>query len=218
MSESTKLDIKEQLSAEAYKLGFVLSTTEIEKFNLLHSLLYEWNERMNLTSVPASEAVTRHYLDSISCLKKITIKKNSKIIDVGTGAGFPGLPLAILKPKASFLLLDSIQKKLDYIELVKHDLELDNVSVLHARAEDLVNDDHYKDKFDFVLSRAVAPLKKLLPITLPFINTDGRVVAMKGPEWRDELEEASEALDKLGGKLYERVEQNGPSILLFSKK
>ena len=162
-------------------------------------LLLEWNEKMNLTAItdPADIAV-KHFADSAALFKYVNLPPAAKVIDVGTGAGFPGLVLKILRPDIRLTLLDSLQKRLTFLDAVCTELGLD-AELIHARAEEGGRDSDYREKYDLAAARAVARLPLLLEYCLPFVKPGGVFCALKGPDGETELTEAKRALQALGG-------------------
>lgn len=193
------------MQEEAKKMGVELDAKQIRQFYLYMMLLLEWNEKMNLTAITEpKEIVVKHFMDSLTIYPYL--EKGKKIIDVGTGAGFPGVPYAILDSSASILLADSLQKRTIFLEAVKKELGLENVSILHGRAEDLGKDSNYREQFDFAVSRAVAPLPILLEYLIPFVKKDGYCICMKGSNGKAELKESKNALKVLGAEVIEEKE------------
>ncbi len=189
------------LSDIASKAGFTLSDTQLEQFNTYANLLVEWNEKMNLTAITEpAEIATKHFVDSLYGLKFLAGKK--KIIDVGTGAGFPGLPLKIAKSDIELTLLDSLNKRLTFLTEVKSQLGLDNVTCIHTRAEDGAKTGSLlRESFDGAVSRAVANLSCLCEYCLPYVKRGGVFLAYKGPEVEEELASAQNAIEILGGEV-----------------
>lgn len=190
---------KQQLSEESAKLGVILSNEQLDQFDEFAEMLIETNKQFNLTAIKdPDEIVVKHFADSISLLSVIDIPQGAKIIDVGTGAGFPGVPLLIARPDLNMTLLDSTGKKLAFVSdsLIKLDLKAD---VIHARAEELGRDS-YREKYDFCCSRAVAALNVLCEFCLPFLKVGGIFAAMKGAKADEELGLSRTAIRTLGGK------------------
>ena len=194
-------------------LGINLSGEQIRTFERLTQLLLTWNERMNLTAItdPAEIAI-KHYLDALT-LKRVMLQFDGlHLIDVGAGAGFPGLPLAIAFPRLQATLMDSTAKKLRFINEVAKSLGLDNVHTLQARAEDAGRDRAHREAYDIVVARAVARLPVLLEYTLPLCKLGGQVIAMKGASAFDETNAAAKAIDRLGGELFTIEEVTLPTL------
>lgn len=177
-----------------------LNDEQIKKFNKYRELLKEWNEKVNLTAITDDEEITlKHFIDSLTCLKYL--KENEKLIDVGTGAGFPGIPLKIADNELDVTLLDSLNKRIIFLNEVIKDLSLNNIKTVHSRAEDAGRDDKYREKFDVAVSRAVANLSTLSEYLLPFVKLNGICICMKGANVSDEIENAKNAINELGGKI-----------------
>jgi len=188
------------------KLGIELNTTQVEQFELYYHELMEWNKKFNLTAITDYEQVqTEHFIDSITVTLALTREEMSKpdfnILDIGTGAGFPGVPLKILLGKPSLVLLDSTAKKAVFLRHIIQELGLNDVEVLVGRAEEIAHLPLYREQFDLVVSRAVASLPTLVELALPFCQIGGKFVAQKKGEIRLELSKAGKAIDVLGGKL-----------------
>lgn len=189
------------------KNGVEISSVQEEQFNTYYDLLISWNKKMNLTSITSyDEVLMKHFLDSAllfsgldnSDFDAFISDGKKRVLDVGTGAGFPGLVLAILRPDWEFVLLDSLNKRVDFLYHVIDELSLANVSAIHSRAEDLARDDNYRCGFDLVVSRAVADLRLLLELCIPFVSDDGYFVSYKGPKYESELKLSEHAQDELG--------------------
>ncbi|MFA9397992.1 MAG: 16S rRNA (guanine(527)-N(7))-methyltransferase RsmG [Clostridiaceae bacterium] len=164
------------------------------------NLLREWNTKINLTTlVEEEEIIKKHFIDSIKIFKYEKFKTFSKIIDVGTGAGFPGLPIKIIQPDMDVTLMDSLNKRVKFLDDVIDKADLKNVKTVHSRAEDGGNNPLYREKFDCCVSRAVANMAVLSEYCLPFVKIDGYFIALKGPAVEDELKVSEKAIDILGG-------------------
>jgi 16S rRNA (guanine527-N7)-methyltransferase len=193
--------------------GIELSTEQQLQFDSFQRLLHEWNEKINLTTITDLDEVRiRHFLDSLSIASVIGFETGDKLIDVGTGAGFPGLPLAIAYPQIEVTLMDSTQKKLSFIEKVIGELGLKNAKTLHARAEDAGQDDQHREQYDVVTARAVAMLPTLLEYLLPFAKVGGFCIAMKGESAEREIDEAKRALFVLKGEAKPVAEVQLPGV------
>ena len=177
-----------------------IDNVSAEKFAVYMELLREWNEKINLTAITDEEEIlVKHFFDSCSIIEFVDNK--SKIIDVGTGAGFPGLPLKIVNDSLNLTLVDSLNKRINFLNEVKNKLGLKNVETIHGRAEDVGIDNKYREKYDFAVSRAVAELRILVEYLLPLVKVGGKVIAMKGPNIDEEVENAKKAIKLLGGEI-----------------
>ena len=184
------------------QLNIDATPESLTQFELLKGLLIEWNEKINLTAITESDEVDiKHFIDSATCLATGYIKDNHEIIDVGTGAGFPGVPIKILNASLKVTLLDSLNKRIKYLEEVVNKLELKDVTLVHSRAEDGGMNKNYREKYDIALSRAVAAMNVLCEYCLPFVKVGGYFICQKGPSYKDELDSAAKAIDVLGGKI-----------------
>jgi 16S rRNA (guanine527-N7)-methyltransferase len=197
----------EKLNSGATKLGLQLSSRQIEQFYIYYQELLDWNQRLNLTAITDYEGVQiKHFLDSLTLTMACQQSINSmgfRLIDVGTGAGLPGIPLKILWPGIRLVLLDSTAKKAVFLHHLKQKLELDDVEVVVGRAEGVAHETRYREKFDVVLSRAVASLPTLVELTLPFCSIGGSFIAQKKGDIDPEIGRAGGAISLLGGNLRE---------------
>ena len=187
------------------KYGVVISSSQVEMLDTYYDLLVSWNEKTNLTSITDyDDVVVKHFLDSALLLSSSIDEFNSasgtRVLDVGTGAGFPGLVLAILRPEWSIVLLDSLNKRIDFLNDVIKKLSLNNVITIHGRAEDIARNEDFRKGFDLVVSRAVADMSLLLEFCIPFVKDEGCFVAYKGPKYSDEIRLSNNALDELNAK------------------
>lgn len=183
-------------------LNLPLDSHQANQLENYAALLKEWNEKINLTAITDDDGIiTKHFLDSMTAF--LTGKVNGKVIDVGTGAGFPGLVLKIMKPEIELTLLDSLNKRINFLKAVSSELDLDGVEFIHGRAEDFGMTVGYRGAFDTVVSRAVANLRTLAEWCLPFLKVGGYFLAMKGPLADAELEDAKRAIYILGGEVEE---------------
>lgn len=166
-----------------------------------HEMLMDWNTRMDLTAVTdEAEMMDRHYVDSLMALKFGLIPRTGRLIDVGTGAGFPGLPLALACPELQVTLMDAQQKRLTFLQAVIDDLQVRNVTLVHCRAEDGARFPQHREKYDLAVARAVAPLAVLAEYLLPYVKVSGFALCWKGPALQDELLQGRRAAHLLGGK------------------
>lgn len=181
----------------------------LQKFEGYMELVLEWNEKVNLTSITDKKQFRRkHFIDSLTCYGSKQIENAKTIIDVGTGAGFPGIPLAIVYPEKEFLLMDSLNKKIRIVAEMAENLGLLNVSVLHGRAEEIGQDKKYREKFDLCLSRAVANLSTLSEYCIPLVKVGGYFAAYKTKEAKEEIDASEKAISILGGSIEERKSFN----------
>ncbi len=183
-----------------HKDSIEISKEKAEKILLFFDLLEEWNKVMNLTAITSfEEAMQKHFVDSLMLYKVYQPEKGSKIIDIGTGAGFPGIPLKIMYPETRVVLVDSLNKRINFLNEVISKLALENVEALHARAEELARKEEYRETFDCCVSRAVANLTTLSEYCIPFVKKGGHFIAYKSIKAEEECKEAEGAIKKLGG-------------------
>jgi 16S rRNA (guanine527-N7)-methyltransferase len=162
--------------------------------------ILEWNEKVNVTAIKdEKEFIVKHFIDSLTILEYI--EDHKKVLDIGTGAGCPGIPIKIAKPSNKVILVDSVNKKLNVIRDIIPKISLENIECIHARAEDLAHDKKYRESFDIVTSRAVANLNTLVEYMLPFLKIGGKIICMKGPNYEEELEQSRKAISVLGGTI-----------------
>lgn len=194
-----ELQILFQSRLEGY--GFAIDARAAERLTHYQELLVEWNGRMNLTGDASIEvALDRHYMDSLAPLAIAGLfPQKARLIDVGTGAGFPGLPLAIVRPDLDVLLLDSLQKRLTFLDTVVAELGLTNIRTAHARAEDAGQNPVYRERFDVAVARAVAAAPVLMELLLPFVRIGGKALCYKGPSAEEELRAGGRAARLVGG-------------------
>ncbi|MBN4067728.1 16S rRNA (guanine(527)-N(7))-methyltransferase RsmG [Alkaliphilus transvaalensis] len=184
------------------QMGILITDKQIEKMMEFKKIVLDWNKKMNLTSIKNErDFIIKHLLDSISCLTIDEVKNEQKIIDIGTGAGFPSIPLKILLPETELTLLDSSSKKIGFLEEVCRSLGLEKIEAIHGRAEELGQNRDYRECYDLVLARAVAPMNVLVEYCLPFLKVEGHFVCQKGPRLEEEIKTAKIAIDTLGGEV-----------------
>ena len=191
---------KEELAKAATEYGISLSDTQMEQYNRYFELLVEWNEKINLTAITEpKEVAIKHMIDSITAYDEKLFKDGITVIDVGTGAGFPGLPLKIFCPEIKLTLMDSLNKRIKFLQTVVEELGLKDVECIHARAEEGARNKKYRESFDIAVSRAVARLPILCEYCLPFVKKGGHFIALKGMQYNDEADEAAKAIKVMGG-------------------
>jgi 16S rRNA (guanine527-N7)-methyltransferase len=175
--------------------------------------LLEWNSKFNLTAIRDSESIrTKHFLDSLSCVLAWKVAPPNRLIDVGTGAGFPGIPLKIIYPNLKLTLVESVGKKAMFCQHIVRVLGLENVDVIQARAEDLGQDMHHREKYDWAVARAVANLNVLSEYLIPLVRVGGTMLAQKGESGPAEAQSAEKAMKILGGKLKQLIPVNLPGV------
>ena len=205
------------------KLTIKLSVEQLEKFYSYMSLLLEWNEKMNLTAITEpNEIILKHFVDSLTILNEIN--NNSKVVDVGTGAGFPGIPLSIANESLKITLVDSLNKRLIFLQEVIDKLELKNIEIVHSRAEDFGQNKKYRESFDIATSRAVANLSTLSEYLIPLVKINGKCICMKASDVEEEINQAKNAINVLGGTI-EKIEEFklpesdiGRTIIIINKQ
>ena len=200
------------LADGAQRLGLKLSQEQLARFELYYRELTEWNQRVNLTAIVAyDEMQVKHFLDSLTLAPVLPSQASLRLLDVGTGAGLPGLPLKILYPGMRLTLVDSVAKKTAFLRHLVARLGLDAVEVMTGRAEDLARQEGYRERFEVVVSRGVAALSTLAELTLPFCHLGGIFVAQKKEDVSQEIERAARAIATLGGRVREvrRAEVDG---------
>lgn len=197
------INFTSKIQEECKKINVNLETEQIEQFYTYMQELIEWNNKINLTAIiEPEEIIKKHFIDCVSIIKYI--KDDNKIIDVGTGAGFPGIPIKIANKSLNITLLDSLNKRISFLNEIITKLKLSNIETVHARAEEYVANGK-REKYDIAVSRAVANLPTLLEYLMPYVKVNGICICMKGPKAQAELEESKKAIEILGGRL-EKIE------------
>lgn len=205
-----------QFEKDIKALGVDLNEKQIEQFLTYYEMLVEWNEFMNLTAITEYEDVLKkHFVDSISLIKAYDVSKNVKLIDIGTGAGFPGLALKIAYPNLQVTLLDSLNKRIKFLDEVIIKLNLTGIDTIHGRAEDFAKPDKLREKYDLCVSRAVANLSTLSEYCLPFVKVGGKFISYKSEKITEEIEAAGKAISILGGKVEKQVEFTLPDSDIY---
>ena len=189
------------------QLDVRLTNKQIAQFLRYYEMLIEWNGFMNLTSITEfDEVMKKHFIDSISLIKAYDVTKNASVIDIGTGAGFPGMALKIAYPNLRITLLDSLNKRIKFLEEVITELELSDIETIHGRAEDYAKPDKLRESFDLCVSRAVANLSTLSEYCIPYVKVGGKFISYKSEKIEKEIVAAEKAINILGGKIIEQKE------------
>lgn len=205
---------------ELRKRSIELNDEKLEEFESYKNLIEDWNRFTDITNILGEEIYSKHFADSISLYATGLIEKNQKIIDIGSGGGFPGIPLKLVNDSLKIDLLDSLNKRVKFLNEVISSLKLSDIRAIHGRCEELGRKDTYREKYDIAVSRAVANMRTLSEYCLPFIKLGGYFIAMKGPSGIEELEEAKKAIEILGGVVrgIEDFEIDGNRRILISVK
>lgn len=195
-----KIEFFEDIDKLSSKIEIMLDEKQKEQFYKYMQLLLEWNEKINLTAITdPKEIILKHFIDSITISKYIP--KDAYIADIGTGAGFPGIPLKIVREDINIVLVDSLNKRIKFLDDVIQNLELKNIKTIHARAEEFGQNKEYREMFDIVTSRAVANLTTLSEYLIPLVKKNGKCLSMKGPDIKQEIEASKKAIKVLGGTI-----------------
>lgn len=217
------MKMRDSLLNAADELNIKLTEEQLDKFDIYYRMLIDWNEKINLTAITDPQGVAvKHFADSLSLLRFIDIPNNSKIIDIGTGAGFPGVVLKIVRPDIRLTLLDSLKKRFLFLDALLNELNL-SAEMIHGRAEEYGQNKNHRENYDFAFSRAVARLNTLSEYCLPFVRVSGSFISFKGNDSDEELQQAKGAINTLGGKLsnfhrFELPYEGGSRALIEIKK
>lgn len=195
------------------KLGFELTDLQKKQFHRYFQLLVEWNQKINLTAITAEEEVyLKHFYDSLAPILQGYVQNEPiSLLDIGAGAGFPSLPMKILFPQLEVTIIDSLNKRIQFLHLLAEELGLEGVHFYHGRAEDFAQDKQFRAQFDLVTARAVARMQVLSELTIPFLKVGGRLIALKASSAEDELHQAKNALNLLFAKVLENVDYQLPN-------
>lgn len=212
----------EKFINELNKISISLTDKQLEQFRVYYEMLVEKNKVMNLTGITEwEEVLEKHFLDSISLIRAIDLNDELKVMDMGTGAGFPGIPLKIAFPKLKVTLADSLNKRVLFLQEVIDELGLEGIEAIHGRAEDLAKDKYYRQQYDLSVSRAVANLSTLSEYCLPFVKIGGQFISYKSGDCDEEVETSKKAVFILGGKIREIVKfklgDSGRSFIIIDK-
>ncbi len=206
----------EYIKDEFEKIQISLTAQQTEQFYKYYELLTEKNKVMNLTAITEFQDVVRkHFIDSLMVKEVLVLKENASLIDVGTGAGFPGIPLKIVYPHLELVLLDSLNKRVQFLNDVINQLKLQKISAVHGRAEDIAKRLDYREQFDYCVSRAVANLASLSEYCLPFVKVGGSFIAYKSEKVEEEIKSAARAIELLGGQISVKKEFMIPGTELY---
>lgn len=193
-------EFKKIFLEESRKININVNDDMILKFYNYMNGIIEWNDKINVTAIADEKMfIVKHFIDSLTVNKFLEYK--TSVIDIGTGAGFPGIPLKILNPDIKITLIDSVNKKLNVIRDIAQKIELEKLEVIHTRAEDLAGKVEYREQYDIATTRAVSNFSTIVEYMLPFVKVGGRAICMKGPNYKEELEEARNAIKILGGEV-----------------
>lgn len=194
------------LDTAADNIGLSFDDKKYEQFIKYKDLLKEWNEKVNLTAIKEDEEIIKkHFIDSMKIFKFEPLKNAKKVIDIGTGGGFPGIPMKIIKPDIDIVLLDSLKKRINVLEDILYKIDINDVTAIHGRAEEFGVNPQHRQQYDAVVSRAVANLAVLSEFCIPYVKVGGYFLAMKGPAAEEEITAAKNAISTLGGKLEEVI-------------
>ena len=196
------MDISNYFKELAQGFGLALSNEQLKAFNKYKNLIIEWNKVRDITNITDDMGVyIKHFMDSLTVFRLIKASSNASVVDIGSGAGFPGIPMKIYDKTIRLTMLDSLNKRVDFLKEVTAELSLEDTEAIHGRAEDVFHKAEFRENYDYAVSRALAPLPTLLEYCLPAVKPGGYFIAMKGPGHEEELKVSENALDVLGGKI-----------------
>lgn len=213
---------KNLLNQQCLKYDIQLTNDQIDCLDKFADMLVEWNEKFNLTAITEPDQIVyKHFIDSLLVLKTIDLKDNASLADIGTGAGFPSTPISIVRRDIKITQIDSLRKRVGFLQHVSDNFHL-KIRTVHGRAEELGKKDEYREQFDYVTARAVAPLQKLSEYCLPLVKIGGFFIAMKGSEYEVEVDDSKKAIDVLGGQIekiknFELPDSSVRNIILIKK-
>lgn len=218
-------ELKDILTAGLDQMGVSVNSQQLDQFGLFLNLLLDWNQRMNLTALKEpKQVITHHFLDSATCALGEGFARHRRLLDLGTGAGFPGMPLQILFPAQQYTLMDALQKRIRFLEETRKLLQLESLHLVHARAEEAGKGKEHRENYEAAVSRAVASLPALLEYTVPFLQVEGLFYCQKGPRWQEEVVDAANAMQALAVTLEESLPVTVPftdrthQLLIFRKR
>ncbi len=196
-----------------------INNDDVNKFYLYMNNLLEWNQKINLTAIKSEkDIIVKHFIDSIIIDKYVN---GNEVLDIGSGAGFPGIPLKIVNDNLNITLIDSVNKKVNFMNDSINKLKLKNIRAIHVRAEEMAHEKMFREKFDIVVSRAVANMSTLVEYMLPFVKVGGKCLCLKGPNCEEEINLSKNAIKKLGGKIEEvieyKLEDNDRCLVIIDK-
>lgn len=211
--ENNRAEFIQKLEEGIEDLGISYSSEQLEQLWEYYRFFIKENKKYNLSTITEpEEVIKKHFLDSLVILKQLNFDSKKRWLDIGTGAGFPGMVLKLFLPGDSFYLLDSSAKKVNFLNQLIYKLGLNGIDATHGRAEDLAQLGEWRGSFDYICSRAVASLNVLLEYAVPFLKIGGFAYLYKGPEYKEEIEKAAEALDVLGAEIKEAIELDVPGL------
>ena len=218
------MNFKEKLKIKAENIGITLNDTQLQQFQDFYELLIEKNKVMNLTAITEEEEVIdKHFIDSLTCKRVMDMNQVRSVIDIGTGAGFPGIPLKIVYPEIEFVLLDSLNKRVKFLNEVIEALHLEKIQAVHGRAEDLARKPEFRGRFDLCVSRAVANLSTLSEYCIPFVRVNGYFISYKAQKGLEEIKECNHCMKELGSKIidtdeFQLTDEDSKRVLIKIKK